>query len=282
LIIEGHHIVLREHRSAVLVLPAIALLTALFVFPLIDVFKLSLFSPELSLKNFEQFFGTSVYLRVFFNTMQLSVVVTALSVVVGYPAAYILAKTDPGFRPYLIFLILIPFWSSILVRSYTWIVLLGREGVVNSLLQALSITNEPIKMLYTSGAVYVAMVQILLPIMILTCYSVMVEIDDGLVRAARVLGAGAGRAFLHVFLPLSLSGVSTGAIIIFILSTGFFITPALVGGPKDIMIANLIDFQLNQTVNWGLASAMAVVLLVSTMTVVLLFRLATRSDYLAR
>lgn len=269
---------LRENRAALLLLPALLVLLLIFVYPLVDVIKLSVFDPDLSLRHFEKFFAVRVYVRVFLNTAQVSLIVTLACFLFGYPAAYFLTGVRPKLRIYLIFVILLPFWTSILIRSYTWIVILGREGLINSLLRQLGLTDAPIRMLYTSEAVYVAMVQILLPIMILTCYSVMVEIDQGLVRAARVLGASPLRAFLRVFFPLSLSGAVTGSIIIFILSMGFFITPALIGGRKDLMIANLIDFQLNQTVNWGFASAIGIVLLVSTVAMVLLFRLVTRTN----
>jgi putative spermidine/putrescine transport system permease protein len=140
------------------------------------------------------------------------------------------------------------------------------------MLLTLGWVSEPVSMLYTTAAVHLAMVQILLPIMILTCYGVMRGIEPNLIRAAHVLGAGQFRAFLHVYLPMSLSGVRNGSIVIFILSMGFFITPELVGGRKDMMIGNLIVFQIDQLANWGFASAIGIILLIATVCLVLLMR----------
>jgi putative spermidine/putrescine transport system permease protein len=260
--------------AALLLVPAVVLLLALFAYPLVELMKTSLFDPNFTLANFEKFFSRPVYARVFFNTVVLTVIVTLLCFVLGYPAAYFLAHVRTKIRPFLFFLILLPLWVSVLIRSYSWMAILGREGIINTLLQALEVTTEPFPMLYTTGAVYVAMVQILLPIMILTSYAVMVEIDRDLIKAARVLGASPFRAFFFVYLPLSLSGARNGAIIIFILSMGFFITPALVGGRKDMMIGNLIVFQIDELLNWGFASAIGLILLGSTVLIVWMLRLA--------
>ncbi len=225
-------------------------------------------------------FDKPIYLTVLYRTVRVSIVVTVVCFLTGYPAAYFLAHTRPAARVYLIFLILLPFWTSLLIRTYSWIAVLGRNGVVNGILIELDLVSEPLRMLYTTGTVYLAMVQILLPIMILTCYSVMIDIDRDLIKAARVLGAGPFRAFLRVFFPLSFPGVATGTIIIFILSMGFFVTPALVGGRRDLMAGNLIEFQISEMVNWGFASALGVTLLAVTIIIVMAFRLLTKSKQL--
>ena len=260
-----------------LLAPAVLLLVGLFVYPTLEIAKLSLFDPGFTTQHFARFFGTPVYLRVFLHTGQISLVVALGCFVLGYPAAYFIVRMPPRWRPYVLFLILVPLWMSILIRNYAWMVVLGRTGLINSLLLRLGLTAEPLKMLFTTEAVYLAMIQILLPIMILTCYGVMVEIDQGLLRAARGLGATPARAFLAVFVPLSLSGVATGGIIVFMLSMGFFITPALLGGRRDMMMANLISYQVSTTLNWGFAAAIALVLLVSTVAAVLLFRAVVRT-----
>lgn len=265
---------LTANRPFVLLVPAVGLLLTLFAYPLVELMKASLFDPEFTLAHFEKFFARKVYPRVFFNTVQLTAIVTLLCFFIGYPVAYFLAHVRSQIRPFLIFLILLPLWVSVLVRSYSWMAVLGREGLINSLLMGLGLTEAPLPMLYTTGAVYVAMVQILLPIMILTCYAVMAEIDKDLIKAARVLGASPFRAFLFVYFPLSLSGARNGAIIIFILSMGFFITPALVGGRTDMMIGNLIVFQIDEMLNWGFASAIGLILLASTVLIVLMLRFA--------
>ncbi len=259
--------------------PGVLLLLLLFVYPTLQIVKLSLFDPGFTVQHFGRFFRTPVYLTVFLYTLKVSLVVALGCLLLGYPVAYLLVRMPPRRRPAVVFLILVPMWLSILVRTYAWMVLLGRNGLINSLLLAVGVITEPLRMLFTTTAVYLAMIQILLPIMILTCYSVMVEIDQGLVKAARVLGASPLRAFLAVFLPLSLSGAATGSIIVFMLSLGFFITPALLGGRRDMMMANLISYQVTTTLNWGFAAAIALVLLLSAVTTVLVLRAAvgTRS-----
>lgn len=267
----------RGASPALLLVPAVLLLLAFFVYPLAGILVTSVTEPEPGIGNFLRFFATGVYLKVFWRTVQVAFIVTALCLIVGYPMAYFLVHAGERARRLLLFAILAPFWTSVLIRSYTWVVLLGREGVVNRALQETGIASGPVQMLYTAPAVYLAMVQILLPITILTCYGVMVEIDRGLVRAARVLGASPVRAFVRIFFPLSLPGVTTGAIITFILAMGFFITPALLGGRREMMLANLIEFEVNQTTNWGFASAIALILLAATAAIVLPFQALSKA-----
>jgi ABC-type spermidine/putrescine transport system permease subunit I len=257
----------RTDRLYWCLLPSVILLGIFFVYPILTMAKASVFDPYPTAVHFLKFLSGNLYWRILFNTVLVSLTTAGICAVVGYPAAYFLAHCDPRRRPYYIFLILIPLWVSILIRSYSWMVLLGREGLLNVLFQSVGLTSEPVQMLYTTGAVYLAMVQIMLPIMILTCYSVMSEIQHDIVRAARVLGAGRWNAFRHVYFPLSLPGVRNGSIIIFILSMGYFITPALVGGRKDMMIGNLIVFQINKLADWDFASAIGVVLLAVTLLV---------------
>jgi ABC-type spermidine/putrescine transport system permease subunit I len=160
--------------------------------------------------------------------------------------------------------LLLPLWTSDLVRAFSWIVLLGRQGPVNDALRALGLIDRPLAMLFGDAAVLVGSIHIMLPFMILPLYSVMRGIDTSLIAAANGLGARPLRAFLHVFLPLSLPGVAAGALLVFILATGFYITPATLGGPGQTMIAQLIESVGRVSLNWGLASALAVLLLVAT------------------
>ena len=258
---------LREYRAALLILPVVLLLLVFFVYPLLEVLRTSLFDPSFTTEHVGRFFDKPVYLTVFYRTLRVSLVVTLGCFLIGYPAAYFLTRVGPQVRIYLIFLILLPFWTSLLIRTYSWIAVLGRQGVLNSILVETGLVAEPVRMLYTTGAVYLAMIQILLPIMILTCYSVMADIDKDLIRAARVLGASPFRAFLRVFFPLSLSGATTGAIIIFILSMGFFVTPVVLGGGRIIMVSMRITDNIELFFNWGAASALGVVLLVLTLII---------------
>lgn len=271
-------------RYLLLVLPAIAYLVAFYAYPVAAMLVRSLSDPTWSLANFEpitrvrghqEFLGiislpTNAYLRVLGITFQIALVVTVLTLLLGYPVAYALASMSPAKANVLMIFVLIPFWTSILVRSYAWMVLLGREGTVNRALIRLGVIDEPVKLLNTRLAVYVAMVHILLPFMILPLYSVMRGIDRNLLRAAENLGASPFHVFRRVFFPLSLPGVGAGCLLVFILALGFYITPALLGGQRDITISMLIAQQVN-LLKWGFASALALLLLVAALAVYFAF-----------
>lgn len=254
-----------------LFLPATLLLVAFIAAPSFDLFRASVFDPDFTTAHFERLINRSVYLDVMWRTIRVSLTVAVLCTLIGYPVAFFINLQPRRRQTLLLFLILIPMWMSILIRTYAWIVILGRDGLVNQMLAMLGLATEPMQMLYTSGAVLAAMVQILLPIQILTCYAAMTEIDFDLIRAARVLGARPRQALARVFLPLSLDGTLTGLVIVFMLSMGFFITPALLGGRQDTMIANLIEFQV-QRLNWSFAAALGVVLLVLTVGMIVALR----------
>lgn len=229
-------------------------------------FQQGLFDPAFTIEHFDRFLNRGAYMRVFGNTLQISAVVSIVCLLLGYPVACFIVFQPPSRRPLLMFLVLVPMWMSILARTYAWMIVLGKEGIINQFLLATGILEEPVKMLFTTGAVYVGMVQIMLPITIVTCFSSMTEIDQSLLRAARIMGASPSRAFRKIFFPLSAEGAITGALIVFILSMGFFIVPALIGGRKDAMMANIIAGQVSQT-NWGFAAALAVALLISTLAI---------------
>ncbi|MCC7273403.1 MAG: ABC transporter permease [Alphaproteobacteria bacterium] len=263
----------RSVQLALMLAPAVALIGLLFLYPLFGILKLSLFNPAFTLESFDKLRSSPVAALVMQRTFLLALTVAVLCFVLGYPIAYFLATMRPRWRAFFLYLILLPFWISVLIRTYTWMVLLGREGLVNGALHGLGITDGPVQMLFTGFAVHLAMVQILMPIMILTCFAAMVEIDPQLVKAARTLGASPWKAFATVFFPMSLGGAAAGAIICFILGLGFYVTPALLGGRRNIMLANLIDFEVHQTLNWSFASVLALVLLAATLVLLGLFRL---------
>ena len=266
----------RSFKTFLLLSPALLMTALLFVWPLLGMLRLSLTDDAgLTLAHFQEVADSQLVLVVMRRTFLLALTVTAISVALGYLAAWFMAGLTPRRRALLTYIILMPFWVSVLVRTFTWIIVLGREGIVNSTALALGILDQPIQMLYTSFAVHLGMVQILLPIVILTCLSSMLDIDPGLVKAARVMGASPAKAFWKVFLPLSLSGAATGGIICFILSLGFYVTPALLGGRTSVMIANLIDLQVHRLLNWNLAAALGATLLVLTLLCLGLFRLLT-------
>jgi putative spermidine/putrescine transport system permease protein len=196
----------------------------------------------------------------------MAITITLLCIALGYPLAYYLAHAPKRIAGMLMVLVLLPFWTSLLVRTTAWIALLQTNGVVNSVLQAVGLTSEPLEMLYTRFATIIAMTHILLPFMILPLYSVMKGIDPSYVRAALSLGSRPFSAFMRVYLPQTLPGLSAGALLVFIISVGYYITPALVGGTEGQMISNIIAFHMQQSNNWGLAAALGSLLLALILT----------------
>ena len=258
-------------RKRLTLLPGILLILVMFLIPVGIVFQQGLFDPVFTTEHFSRFANRGAYMWVFWNTLQISAVVSLACLLIGYPIAYFIVRQPPGRRPFLMFLVLVPMWMSILARTYAWMVVLGKEGIINQFLLTIGLVEQPVKMLFTTGAVYVCMVQIMLPILIVTCFSSMTEINQSLLRAGRIMGAGPFRAFKEIFLPLSAEGAITGTLIVFILSMGFFIVPALIGGRRDTMMANIIAGQVSQT-NWGFAAALSIVLLVAVLLVLVLVR----------
>jgi ABC-type spermidine/putrescine transport system permease subunit I len=252
-------------RHLLLLLPALLLLALLFAYPLLGIVNRSVYKAGYTLDFYRQIFRVSVYLQVLGATFKVSAVVTIVCLALGYPLAYMLATRRPRTAQLLMIIVVLPFFTSIIVRTYAWMVLLGRNGIVNQYLIALGLTDKPLPLLYNQAGVVIGMSYVLLPYMVLTVYSVMRGIDPGLVRAAHSLGASRMQAFRRVFLPLSLPGIAGGTLLVFILSLGFFITPALMGGPGDMMIAMLIEREVEITLNWSFASALAVVLLALTL-----------------
>lgn len=215
----------------------------------------------------------AVFRALFARTFVISFWVTLLCVLIGYPVAYTLSTLPQRWSNIAMALVLVPFWTSILVRTTAWFILLQREGPVNALLASLHVVDAPLTMIFTRFAVYVAMVHVLLPFVILPLYSVMKGIDPVYMRAAASLGAPGPKRFLRVYLPMTMPGVAAGALMVFMLSVGFYVTPALVGGPDDQMVSYFIAFFTNQTINWGMSAALACLLLAMTGVLVVVARL---------
>ncbi|WGF86585.1 ABC transporter permease [Marinivivus vitaminiproducens] len=206
----------------------------------------------------------ALYRDVLGRTFWISTIVTLVCLVLAYPLAYKLATLPPRTSNLLMILVLLPFWTSLLVRTTAWVVLLQREGLINQTLMKVNLIAEPLQLIYNRTGVYIAMVHILLPFMILPLYSVMKGISPSYMRAAVSLGATPFTAFRRVYLPQTTPGIAAGSVLVFILAIGYYITPALVGGAGDQMISSLIAFFTIQTVNWGLAAALGTVLMVAT------------------
>ena len=203
----------------------------------------------------------AVYVNILMRTLGISGVVTVLCLILGYPVAYLLANLATRTSNLLMLFVLIPFYTALLVRTTAWLVLLQQHGIVNDTAIALGLYDERLPLVHNRFGVYVAMVHILLPFMLLPIYSVMKGISPEHMRAAKSLGADALLAFRQVYLPQTLPGVAAGSLLVFILSMGFYVTPALVGGPRDQFVSYFIAYYTNQTVNWGMAAALSVVLL---------------------
>src|SRR5882724_9702452 len=258
--------------SLLLVAPLLALLAFGFLYPVGRLIAGSFFNPHFSLGEYARVFEEPLYLRVLWRTMEVAFVVTLLAFLLGYPVAYAMAKLKGRWAAIVAACVLIPLWTSVLVRSYAWIVLLQRNGIINNALTDAGLISEPLRLLYTPGAVTLAMTHVLLPFMILPIYGALRSIPDELPRAARNLGAGSAQAFLNVILPLSLPGVFAGSLMTFILALGFYITPALVGGARTLMMATLIGQQTTELLDWPFAGALSLVLLGATILLAIAFR----------
>ncbi|MBL8699396.1 MAG: ABC transporter permease [Alphaproteobacteria bacterium] len=258
--------------SALLLAPLVLLLGVIFFYPIGRLLLGSFVAPDWSLAHYAALASEPLYARILLRTAWIALVVTVLALLLGYPIAYAMSRLKGWQAALVTACVMVPLWTSVLVRSYAWIVLLQRNGLVNTWLTNLGLIDAPLRLIYTEGAVLVAMTHVLLPFMVLPIYASLRGIPPELVRAARNLGAGGLRSFWHVVLPLSLPGVSAGALMVFILALGFYVTPALVGGPRTLMIATLIAQQVTELLNWGLAGALSTVLLILTLGAILVFR----------
>jgi ABC-type spermidine/putrescine transport system permease subunit I len=256
----------RSHGAQLLLLPGLLFLLVVFAGPIFLLLSRSVFDPGLTFGHYLHMFEVPEYLLVLRNSFEIAALATALSLAAGYPLAYVLNRAGPTLRAVIFTLVLLPFWTNILVRCYSWILVLQNKGVINqALVEWLGILPRPIPLVFNFTGTVIGMVHYLLPPMVLILFSVMRAIDLRLVEAAQSLGADPWRAFLRVFLPLSMPGVRGATTLIFILGLGFFVTPALMGGRKEITIAMLIDTQFSELLNWGFGSALSVALLTVTL-----------------
>ena len=256
-----------HRRTALLMLPAFAMLTVVFLGPLAWFFAQTLFvqNDESLLTQIREVIASRVMLGAIITTNWISLLVTISTLLMGYPIAYYLANRRGLRFTLVVFCIIVPYFTSIIVRTYSWMVLLGRTGLLNQMLQGTNLTSAPLPLLYNKTAIVIGMTYVLLPYMVLTLFSAMRSIDRNLLLAARGMGASGTMTFWRVYFPLSRHGVISGALIVFILSIGFFITPALMGGPSDVMVAMLIERSVEITLDWSTASVMSLFLLAVTL-----------------
>ncbi len=262
-----------------LVMPLLVVMAVGFNLPLVVMLGQSVFGDAgFSIANFAEIFQTDVYVKVLANTFRIALITSACCVLLGYPLAYWLRGLSPRWQMLGLAAVVIPFWISILVRTYAWIVVLGNAGMVNRSLIGLGWIDKPFPFLYNELGVVIGTVNVLLPFLVLPLYAAMLKIDRRLLDAAQTLGASPATAFWRIFFPLSLPALSAGAVLVFILTLGFYITPAILGGGRVPMIANMLDLLINQMPNWEFASAISVLLLAATLLLFALYLRLTREE----
>jgi len=249
---------------ALLLLPCLIWIFFFFLLPLGLMCWRSLASEGFSFAAYGVLFSSPLYVKVMLTTLKIASIATVCALLLGYPIAYALTVTGGKVRALILLFVLIPYWVDIIVRSFSWLILLGDNGIVNKALIGLGIIGTPLQLLYNPFSVLLAMVQILLPLTAVTLFGAMLRIDRTLMAAATIHGAGAWQAFRTVFFPLSLPGVYGAGLLAFILALGFYVTPALLGSPKETMIAQTIMVEASQLLDWAQASAAGVVLLLIT------------------
>jgi putative spermidine/putrescine transport system permease protein len=253
--------------------PGLILVGLIIVLPIGWLFWLSLFDEAgmLSLANYARFFEQSSYITTFITTFKVAFLVTGLCVLIGYPVTYMLSQIPRRAASICMIFVVLPFWTSVLVRTYAWLVILQRKGLVNTWLMDLGVIDQPLPLAHNFAGVIIGMTHILLPFLVLPLYASMKSIDSDYLRAGMNLGAGPTATFWQIFFPLSLPGLAAGVVIVFVLCLGFFVTPALMGGGKVIMWAMRMEQTTSLYSNWGAGSALGVVLLAVTLGLLGLF-----------
>jgi len=262
-----------------LVAPLLLVMMVAFNLPIVTMLAQSVISASgPTLAHFSEVVNGSVHLKVLANTFAIAGATAVLCVALGYPLAYWIRKLDTRHRAIALAMVVVPFWISILVRTYAWIVLLGNAGIVNRSLLGLGWIGAPVSFLYNELGVLIGTVNVLLPFLVLPLYAAMIKIDDRLLRAAETLGAGPWTVFWRIFFPLSVPALAAGAVLVFILTLGFFITPAVLGGGRVPMIANMLDLLINQMPSWELASAISTLLLAVTLLLFVFYLRLTQAE----
>ena len=268
---------------AMLLAPAGLIYLAVFIYPIGALLGQSFtVGGQFGLAQYDRVFGQPLYMIVLLRTIRISAIVAAICLVLGFPVALWLTRLRGVALNLALVCILLPLWTSVLVRSYAWAVLLQRTGIINQALHKLGVANQPLTLLYTEGAVVLAMVHILLPFMILPIYSVLRGIPAALGQAAQSLGAPRHREFLSVILPLSLPGIMAGSVMVFVMALGYFVVPALLGGPQTMLISTLINQQISSLLNWPFGGAIGGVVLAAAVLAIAIFSKALTATHRTR
>jgi len=254
-----------------LILPAFLLMTAFYVAPIAQVLAISFTEPTPGLGNYERLFTSESVQRVIITTLRICIITTTLSLLLGYVLSYRISLASPAAQRWWILAVLVPLWISVLVRAFAWVTLLRRQGLVNETLIGTGIITEPLQLVWNEFGIVVGMVHYMVPYAVLPMLASMREIDPRLLAAARGLGAGRITIFTKIFLPLSLPGLLAAGVLVFIFTLGFYITPALLGGGKTLMVPEWIGLQILDLLRWGLGTMMATVLVVAILVTLAIF-----------
>ncbi|OQM74376.1 ABC transporter permease [Pseudaminobacter manganicus] len=257
----------RAASGLVYALPALILVFVFFVVPVVALLMRSVLEPTPGLGNYAELLGSSTYIRIFYNTFVVSAVVTVLSVTIGFPVAWMLAIMPARWSTLLFAVILLSMWTNLLTRTYAWMVLLQRTGVINKVLMGIGLIDQPLALVNNLTGVTIGMTYIMLPFVILPLRGVIKTIDPAVLQAASVCGATRWQCLTRVLIPLALPGAAAGALMVFVMSLGYFVTPALLGGTSNMMLAEMIAQFVQSLVNWGMGGAAAFVLLVVTLAI---------------
>lgn len=258
---------LRALAAPALLAPALVLIGGLLLWPVLELVQLSFADAGDPLANYERIATVPLYSTILVRTIIVSAGTALICLLAGYPVAYMLSVSRPSVRNVILVCVLLPFWTNLLVRSYGWILLLNPAGIINTFLRDAGVISTPIPLVYNTTGVLIGMSQIMLPYMVLPLFAVMTRLDPRITHAARSLGARPAAAFLKVYFPLTMPGVMAGLLLVFAISLGFFIVPALLGGASDILLSQLIEFNINESLNWGMASALSTLLLIVTLAI---------------
>ena len=259
-----------RRRPWLLLSPALVALTALMIVPIIVMFAYTFYTfqtagvetPDFNTGNWREFFSDSYYHRFLWKTFRISAITAILCALMGYPPAYFIAMSGFRHKWLLLLLLIVPFWISFTIRTFSWIHILGEQGAVNASLMGLGIISQPLPMLYNEGSVIMGMIHFLLPYTILNIYVSLEGIDRNLISAARTLGATPWQAFREVTLPLSMPGLGAGLLLSFVLAAGTYVTPQILGGRGDSLFGNLIFGSIMRELNWPMGSTLSIVLFV--------------------
>lgn len=245
--------------------PALAVILLFFVLPVVALLLRSILEPQFGLQNYAEVFGSTTYIRVFANTFLVAGVVTTVTLMLAFPVAWLMAMAPRRWADLLFGIIVLSMWTNLLARTYAWMVLLQRTGVINRTLMEIGLISQPLPLINNLVGVTIGMTYIMLPFMILPLHATIRTLDPSVLQAASLCGANRWQVFTRVFLPLVASGVGAGVLMVFVMSLGYFVTPSFLGGTSNMMLAELIAQLVQSLLNWGLAGAAATVLLMVTL-----------------